>query len=189
MVLSATSTPREFLEDSLKEGMDLTLLVTVPQTNRPILTMVGGLPLLIQDGKINIDNKREQIRDSFVTDKHPRTALGISKDGEELYLFVIDGRQPALSIGADLNEVAEYLKEMGAYQAMNLDGGGSSTMWVRGEIVNRPSDKGGERTVTNSLLVVSKTSPGTPDYMVVYPKEISAAIFPIISYFSLLALS
>ncbi len=175
MVLSGTGAAREFIESYLTPGKELTIHARVPGVERPIVLMVGGLPLLIQDGQVNIDNKKEGIRESFVTDKHPRTAIGYSKDKKTIFLFTIDGRQPGLSTGADLTRVAEFLKQHGAWQAMNLDGGGSTTMWVRGELVNSPSDRTGERTVTNSLLLVSNTTPGKPEQVEVFPEKLHVA--------------
>jgi exopolysaccharide biosynthesis protein len=65
----------------------------------------------------------------------------------------IDGRQPQHSVGINLNELAELLLELGATDAMNLDGGGSTTMFVNGKVVNKPSDKEGERNVSDAILV------------------------------------
>jgi hypothetical protein len=75
----------------------------------------------------------------------PRTAIGINPNGRYLYLVVVDGRQPFYSAGATLQELAELLVEQGAYLAMNLDGGGSSTMVMEGQdgtpvILNSPID-------------------------------------------------
>ncbi|MDP1716389.1 MAG: phosphodiester glycosidase family protein [Anaerolineales bacterium] len=88
---------------------------------------------------------------------HPRTAIGINKNGRCLYLVVVDGRQPFYSAGATFQELAELLKDLGAHFAMALDGGGSSTMVIEGEngkavILNSPIDNyipGRERPVAN----------------------------------------
>ena len=63
--------------------------------------------------------------------RHPRTAAGVTRDGRTLLLVVVDGRQPGWSIGATLPELASLLIEAGAWTALNLDGGGSTTMWRR----------------------------------------------------------
>ncbi len=89
----------------------------------------------------------------------PRTAVGINKNGRWLYLIVVDGRQPFYSDGATFTELAELFVDLGAYYAMALDGGGSSTMVVRGEdgkprILNSPIDHyipGTERPVANHI--------------------------------------
>ena len=88
--------------------------------------------------------------------RHPRTAVGVSADQRTLILLVVDGRQPAWSVGLTLPDLADLMIQLGAADAINLDGGGSTT-WVylnnRGQrIVNRPSD-GAFRPVGNSLGV------------------------------------
>lgn len=90
---------------------------------------------------------------------HPRTAIGINKNGRWLYIVVIDGRQPFYSNGATFQELAEIIQDFGAFNAMALDGGGSSTMTIEGEdgqtvILNSPIDNyipGRERPVANHL--------------------------------------
>jgi exopolysaccharide biosynthesis protein len=92
----------------------------------------------------------------------PRTAIGADKKGRHLILVVIDGRQPFYSDGATFVELADLLVEYGAYEAMNMDGGGSSTMVIEGEdgkavILNSPIDNyipGRERPVANHLGVI-----------------------------------
>jgi exopolysaccharide biosynthesis protein len=71
-----------------------------------------------------------------------------------IYLITVDGRQPGLSVGMKLAELAEYMVKLGCIDAMNLDGGKSAQMWLAGRIVNDPCQ--GEDTVANSLLVVRK---------------------------------
>lgn len=73
-------------------------------------------------------------------------------------MVVVDGRQEPLSVGMTYPELASLMKRLGCAYAMNLDGGGSSTLWLDGHIMNSPSD-GRERRVANSLIVVS----GAPD--------------------------
>ena len=68
-------------------------------------------------------------------------------------MVTVDGRQPAHSVGMNLPELAQFLLEMGALEAMNLDGGGSTTMFLDGKLVNKPSDKEGERSVGDAILV------------------------------------
>ena len=89
----------------------------------------------------------------------PRTAVGINRNGRYLYLIVVDGRQPFYSEGATFTELAELFIEQGAFMAMSLDGGGSSTMVIEGEngtpvILNSPIDHyipGTERPVGTHL--------------------------------------
>jgi len=84
--------------------------------------------------------------------RNPRTAVGLSQDGKTVFMVVVDGRTTT-SVGMTCTELATLMKNLGAYQAINLDGGGSTTMYLKGTgIVNRPSD-GSERVVANHLVV------------------------------------
>lgn len=89
--------------------------------------------------------------------RHPRTAAGLTADGRELILVVVDGRQPGWSVGMTLTELAALMTRLGARNAINLDGGGSSSFLYRpaggAEVANRPSD-GAWRPVANQLAVV-----------------------------------
>ncbi len=114
--------------------------------------IVGGVPQLIKDGKIEITWQQEKSSKAFVETRHPRTAVAKLKDGKFL-MVTVDGRQPGVSVGMNLQELAAFLLELGASEAMNLDGGGSTTMFLGGKVVNRPSDKEGERRVSDAILV------------------------------------
>ncbi len=120
----------------------------------PSTEIVGGLPQLIRDGVSVFDTT---LADAFRNGRHPRTAVGINADGTRLWLVVVDGRQ-AYSGGMTLPELREFFRHLGAEQALNLDGGGSSTMVVGGRVVNHPSDAGGERAVVNGLGVMRDDS-------------------------------
>jgi exopolysaccharide biosynthesis protein len=86
--------------------------------------------------------------------------VGFDRDSTKLYLCVVDGRQEK-SIGMSFGEMADFLLSMGVWNAVNFDGGGSTTMVIRGKIVNSPSDKTGERPVANSFQVVNLGPPGS----------------------------
>jgi hypothetical protein len=113
--------------------------------------IVSGVPQLIKNGKIEITWQEEKSSKSFVETKHPRTAVAKLKDGRFL-LVTVDGRSES-SGGIALQNLAELLFELGAVEAMNLDGGGSTTMFLNGKLVNHPSDKEGERKVSDAILV------------------------------------
>lgn len=117
--------------------------------DRVVHAVCGG-PRLITDGKIDITSKAEHFDASIASGRHPRTAVAETYDGR-LLLVVVDGRSKR-SAGMTLIELAAYLKRLGARQAMNLDGGGSSTVLVNGKVLNRPSD-GKERPISNGLLI------------------------------------
>src|SRR6266404_5029250 len=118
---------------------------------RPFLINCGG-PQLIKNGRIEITNAAEKILPGFVSDGHPRTAIAKLKSGQIL-LLAVDGRQPGESIGMSLNMLADLLIEFGATEAINLDGGGSTTMVIRNKLVNKPSDASGERPVSDAILI------------------------------------
>jgi len=125
------------------------------RTSRAFLNaedITNGVPQLIKNGKIEITWEQEKSSKAFVETRHPRTAVARLKDGKFL-IVTVDGRQPNVSVGMNLNELAEMLLEFGAIDAMNLDGGGSTTMFLDGKVVNRPSDKEGERKVSDAILV------------------------------------
>ena len=113
--------------------------------------IVGGVPQLVKNGKIEITWEQEKQSKSFVETRHPRTAVAKLKDGKFL-MVAVDGRQKE-SVGMNLNELAALLLELGAVDAMNLDGGGSTTMFAGGKVVNQPSDQTGERKVGDAILV------------------------------------
>jgi len=113
--------------------------------------MIAGVPQLIKNSKIDITWEQEKASKSFVETRHPRTAVAKLKDGKFL-MITVDGRTEH-SAGIDLYDLAKLLLELGATDAMNLDGGGSTTMFVDGKVVNKPSDKEGERKVSDAILL------------------------------------
>jgi hypothetical protein len=137
--------------------------------------MVGGLPRIIRDGRISVEWEKENIRENFSTTRHPRTGVGYTKDMQKLYLMVVDGRQPGYSVGMTLTEFAAYMLKWDTYQGINLDGGGSSTMVIDGEIANNPSDQDGERPVANALLVVNTEDRSSNVRLNIIPDEVTLA--------------
>ncbi|HEV2147228.1 MAG TPA: phosphodiester glycosidase family protein, partial [Longimicrobiaceae bacterium] len=123
----------------------------------PVREMVGGHPVLLRGGRPVPDPPGMQ--PSFSTARHPRSAVGWRADGT-LLLVAVDGRQPGHSVGMSLDELRALFLELGAVEALNLDGGGSTALVVRGATVNRPSDPEGERPVANALLLLGP-APGS----------------------------
>ena len=114
---------------------------------------VSGGPWLVKEGKLFVDGEAERMdQETFVRMRHPRTAVGITAK-HLLLLVTADGRSK-WSRGASLIEMAQIMLRLGAVNAINLDGGGSTTMVVKDHVVNAPSD-GLERPVANGLLVFS----------------------------------
>lgn len=158
IVLSAHGKAKRFADRHIEEGDTLNLILRLLPVEDPIFTLVGGIPRIIRDGEISIEHMEENLYEEFRTTRHPRTAVAFDKTKDTLYLMAVDGRQPRHSVGMSLDELADYLKKLGAHQALNLDGGGSTTMIVQGKVVNNPSDAIGERSVTNALLIVTRDS-------------------------------
>jgi hypothetical protein len=115
-------------------------------------TAVGGGPVLLQNGQIQISNNEElKFSGHAIEDKHPRTAMGYTKDGM-LIILMVEGRN-AVAHGATLGQEAQILKDLGCWEALNLDGGGSSYMLVNGKETIKPSDKEGQRAVPAVFII------------------------------------
>lgn len=125
--------------------------------------MLTSGPLLVKNGQVDLQIDPKSSR---ATERAPRTAIAIDQTGSKVFMVTVDGRQEGYSKGMNLVEFANYLKSIGAYSALNLDGGGSTTMGVRkpGEfnvsLFNRPSD-GRERSVSTILYALSNAPKGT----------------------------
>ena len=152
--------PRAEAVRAMAEGDTVrVLLATLPRLARgrvPTL-LIGGWPRILHDGR-NVAGESAIVEGTISRNaevRHPRTAIGYSRDGRVLWLLVVDGRS-ARSAGMTLVELADQMRRLGAWQALNFDGGGSTTMVIGGVVVNSPSDATGERTVGNALLVLRK---------------------------------
>jgi hypothetical protein len=133
-----------FGSDRVRLSPDAEVLDPLPSWMRQV---VSGKPLILRAGEVVDQGTRE-----LCTVRHPRTAVGLSRDRQTLYLMVVDGRSSS-SIGMTCAEEATTLRGLGAWDALNLDGGGSSAMWLSGTgVVNAPSD-GSPRVVANHLGV------------------------------------
>jgi exopolysaccharide biosynthesis protein len=119
-------------------------------------TAIGGGPVLLQDGNIHITNNEERrFGGKAINDKHPRTAMGYTKDNK-LIILVVQGRFPNIAEGATLTQEAQLLKDLGCIEAINLDGGGSSCLLVNGKETIKPCDKEGQRPVPAVFLIKAK---------------------------------
>lgn len=142
-VLLGRGNGAQALAEWLPVGVTATIEVS---PSRPTRLAIGGDPVLLKRGRLMVED------DSIL---HPRTAVGIDRDGRRLLLLVVDGRSEE-SRGHTLVELARTMRRLGAEHALNLDGGGSTTMVVRHsrtrrlKVVNSPSD-GGQRRVPNGL--------------------------------------
>jgi hypothetical protein len=114
-----------------------------------VRTAIGGNPALVRKGK-NLQQKQTRTDSMFL--RNPRTAIGWND--HEFFMVVVDGRQKDFSVGMTFSELAALMLKLGCKDALNLDGGGSSTMWLNGKVVNQPSSKGVLRHVANTLILV-----------------------------------
>ena len=127
--------------------------ITVEGVRKPIMAMVNTLHRFLHEG---VDKSSENLgpKDSNLTTHNPMTFVTVSKDGKKIWLVEVDGRS-SVSRGLKSVEMAQISLRLGGYEMTRFDGGGSSAMWVRecGGLVSVPSDKKGERSCLNYVLV------------------------------------
>ena len=124
-------------------------------SNWKMQTAIGGGPVLVQNNQVSISNNEEQkFTGKAINDRHPRTAMGYTKDNK-LIILVIEGRNKN-AVGATLVEEAQILKDLGCVEALNLDGGGSSCLLINGKETIKPSDANGQRPVPAVFMIKKK---------------------------------
>ncbi|MCL5104281.1 MAG: phosphodiester glycosidase family protein [Armatimonadetes bacterium] len=157
VILSGGGAAAFFLKENLKPGDGVTVRFDLKSASNCDWTQVeqavGGGPWLVKDGKEFIDTAIEGFASGFAAAFYSRTAVGVTADNK-LLIVTVDGRQP-ISGGLDLAGMSALMLKLGAVNAINLDGGGSTTMSVKGLVVNSPSE-GIERLVANALLVTTE---------------------------------
>jgi exopolysaccharide biosynthesis protein len=116
--------------------------------------IVSGGPLLLWKGRRLEEPEKESISKVFFLARHPRTAAGLRADGTLLFVTV-DGRRPEESVGMSLPELTDLMLALGCVSAVNLDGGGSTTMVINGKVVNQPSGAS-ERRNADAILLFPK---------------------------------
>jgi hypothetical protein len=132
----------------VEPGALLTLsTATLPELTG-VTTAIGGNPMLVENERAFAFKGSQP--------SHPRTAVGWND--KYIYFVEVDGRQRTLSVGMSLPELAKYLVKLGCKEAMNLDGGASSTFWLRGQVMNSPC-AGRLRSMANALVLVQKSKP------------------------------
>jgi hypothetical protein len=158
------------LSDTLKLLVGVRMAVSQPASQQrqvapvrtdarkaPLALVVGGWPRILRNG-VNVAANSAADEGTIERNagvRHPRSAVGFSRDSSVLFLVTVDGRSNA-SVGMTIVELADVMLEFGAWDALNFDGGGSTTMVVDGRVVNSPADAAGERAVGNALLVTRK---------------------------------
>ena len=153
--VSAQGAAAGWVRTNVRRGARLEMKSNVRLSPRPAFIpefVIGGGPRLVQNGRPAPAGDPESFSPGFADARHPRTAVGLRADGSVL-LVTVDGRRPGTSVGMSIAELAALLVELGAVEAVNMDGGGSTTMAVYGRVVNNPSDLAGERPVGDALLV------------------------------------
>jgi hypothetical protein len=170
-VLQATGDEAEWLRREARVGRRLRVTTEVRNSRGARVPLgrgdfaVNGGPMLVSGGQIGIDADRDGLVrhepgvDNFffgwVRQRNPRTMAGVDARGRVL-LVAVDGRQAGRSAGLSILEAAQVMRALGAVTAMNLDGGGSTTMVIEGQVVNRPSDPSGERADGDAVLVAPR---------------------------------
>lgn len=161
LVLSGSGIAAEWMKESLRVGESVILWFQLNSANghdwRNVEQAVGGGPWLVKDRQVHITAQQEGFNRTISDLRHPRTAVGVTSEGELLFV-AIDGRQ-SISRGATLAETASIMQRLGAINAINLDGGGSTAMSLRGSVTNSPSG-GQERPVASMLIVSAPPAPG-----------------------------
>ncbi|MET9222760.1 phosphodiester glycosidase family protein [Streptomyces sp. NPDC003300] len=167
-VLQGIGSAADWLTAYARTGERVSVGTTIRDTAGEVLTLgpddsvVSAAPTLVQDGRIAVDAAAEGVVDPldlsfgyvWANGRQPRTLAGIDDRGR-LLLVTVDGRQTGGgSEGFTLMEAAAFMRSLGAVQALNLDGGGSTTFAVDGTLANNPSDATGERAVGDSVQVV-----------------------------------
>lgn len=173
-VLTGRGDSGAWLAAHVREGDRPVLDLRTDPDWRELWCAVGGGPRILRNGAYHEDPMAEfpageeftlDWKDTHYNHRQPRTAAGTNDDGTRLVLVVVDGRQDQFSRGVLREEMAALLAEFGATQGTDLDSGGSSTMVIRGEVVNHVSDQanadgtgGVERPVCNGLMIHSTAS-------------------------------
>lgn len=172
-VLSGIGDAADWLRVHAGQGARISVSTEVYADGEPLplggdLGVVNGGPRLLEDGKVYINTHAEGFERgddpgfyyAFGVRRNPRTLAGVKPDGT-LLLVTVDGRQPGYSVGASFEESARLMQALGAAQALNLDGGGSTTLTLGGELANRPSDDTGERPIGDAILIAGGGLPET----------------------------
>jgi len=131
------------------------LIDSSPREWSRVQNAVSGAGLLMLDGRELTEWTDERIAAGFDTTRHPRTVIGTDAQAA-VWLITVDGRNPAISLGMSFTELQRLSRRLGLRSVLNLDGGGSTTMWAAGKIINHPSDPTGPRPVSDAILVIPR---------------------------------
>ena len=191
-VLLARGTAGQKLAEEAPVGTSVVLRLIFRPQWEGITQAIGGGPVIVRNGA-PVFRSLEAFEPRQLIPRQPRTAVGQLPNGRVI-LVATDGRRPGYSIGMTTFELAQTLVRLGAVTASALDGGGSTTVAFDGSVLNRPSDPGGERSVSTSLQlmyfgvyarsalpVVSPNGDGVAEtqqlsYKVVRPSNVTATL-------------
>src|SRR5262245_32665358 len=164
-VLAATGDATAWLLDHARRGLLVDVRLRISGSKHLFLRndelgIVNGGPRLLSDEHLDISAAAEGFHQPddpefyyrFGGRRNPRTLAGVTKDGR-LLLVAVDGRRPGYSVGASFVESAQLMQGLGAEGAVNLDGGGSTTITIGAAVVNQPSDSTGERPIADAIIV------------------------------------
>lgn len=144
------SGPKTTLQPLLDKKDAKLTLNTLPEWKN-VKHIISGGPYLVKDGEVFVDMTAQKL--GAIGGRNPRSAIGYTADNN-LILIAVDGREGS-SIGMTLVELANFMKSIGCVNAMNLDGGGSTVMYVKGQIVNKPAQQGGI-PLSNAIVLAEK---------------------------------
>jgi hypothetical protein len=163
-VLSGTGDGADWLRTHAPVNTSVHVRLRIRSGRRAVsvrgLDVVNGGPRLLRAGRRDITAAAEGFRHpddptfylAFGVRRNPRTMAGITRHGH-LLLVTADGHAPGYAVGLTFKEEARVMRALGARDAVNLDGGGSTTMAIRGRLLNRPSDATGERPVGDAITL------------------------------------
>jgi hypothetical protein len=167
-VLTGTGDAADWLRAHARPGRRVKVATRVQTERGPVrldrrLGVVNGGPRLLRGGRPAITAEAEGFDHpgdpgffyAFGLRRNPRTIAGVTRDGR-LLLVAVDGRAPGYSAGLSFDEEGGVMRALGARDAVNLDGGGSTTMTIRGNVVTRPSDATGERPIGDAILLTDE---------------------------------
>lgn len=150
-VLVSRGNQANFLATEAPVGGNVTILLALTPPWSNVTEALGGGPIVVREGK-PVFRSFEGFTSAQLAQRHPRSGVGQTADGR-IVLAAIDGRQPGYSTGLTNFELALAMMRLGCVTASALDGGGSTTMAFDGKLLNRPSDRGGERAVAEALTL------------------------------------
>ncbi|MFJ8085871.1 phosphodiester glycosidase family protein [Streptomyces sp. NPDC096205] len=176
-LLQGTGTGAQWLRVHAPVGARLSVRSTVVDSDSgarvPVTSktsVINGAPLLLRNGRTALDpvrdgwgpveiegSDREALFNAWYLRRNPRTAAGVTKDGR-IILLTADGRRPGYTVGLSTPETAAVMRSLGAVNALNLDGGGSTAMVVNNALQGTPSDRTGERSDGDALMILPKSA-------------------------------